>query len=218
MKEIYDLINKTKKERGGIINSFELMGTVKSMNDHEVFNLARYMYWSSSVLNQQYDLYFNDIRYRHRTDLFIAIIYSLSKRVTTRYTFQYADLTPYFEEYTNKFPPHKEFKVETKFRCMLDNIHLGSPLAVVLYRLLYKRHRKAFKKLVTPYLVGRNTHNIHKVKLNNMYQLFWQLSCPTQDPTGLLHAEAIAVYSCVEKKELVLHSFFDFMDEFLEDK
>ena len=176
------------------------------------------MYWSSNAYNQQYDLYFYDSRYKTRPDLFVAIIYSLRKKVTARYTFQYADLTKEFQRYTEMFPPHKVFEKKILLTKFLDYLALNDPLAIILYRMLMKKeNRQFFGVFVVNYLKKNNQYNIGKVKLDKMYQLFWHLSCPLQDATGFKHAEAIATYNLVTLRELELGSFFDFMDEYIEE-
>ena len=205
MKEIYTEI--TKK------SGMPLMELVKSMNQYEIYNLARYMYWSSSVINQQYDLYFTDDRYKDRTDLFVAIIYSVRKKVTKRFEFKYIEYGELYDDFSKVIQHDRDYPTKWLMGKCLDYIYLSHPYSVMIYRiLLTKKHRAEFSKLVAAYLKANNTYYINKVRLTNMYQLFWQLSVPSQDNIGFKHAEAIATYTVVEPKELELGSFFDFMD------
>ena len=208
MKEIYD---KITNKRSGI----PLMEIVKDMNRHDIYNLARYMYWSSSIINQQYDLYFTDDRYKERTDLFVGIIYSVRTKVTKRFTFNYIDYTELYDEFSKIIKPDREYKINFLLSKFLDYVHLNHPYSVMMYRLLMtKKNRPHFQKFVVDFLKKNNNYYINRLRLTNMYQLFWQLSCPTPDAVGFQHAMAIATYNIVDKKELELGSFFDFMDDF----
>ena len=208
MKEVYELIKKH--------SSLPLMAAVKAMNQHEVYNLARYMYWASSCFNQQLDRYFLDSRYRNSEHIFVAIIFTLKPFVTERFTFNYIDLAPVVERYEKIFPYDSSTDNCGKMVSMLvDSIYAADPLAITIYRMLMTKPYKArFRDFIMYYLHLNNPRGLKQVKLNNMYSLFWHLSLPQQS-TAILHAEAIASYNTVTAKEIENHSFFDFMDNLI---
>lgn len=208
MKEVYDLIKKH--------SSLPLMAAVKAMNQHEVYNLARYMYWSSSCYNQQIDRYFNDSRYRNIEHIFVTIIFTLKPYVTSRYQFNYIDMATVMSEYEKLFPYDSSTDNFRKMvATMLDNIHIGDPLAVAIYRMLMtKPYKKRFSEFIQYYLAAKNPRGLKQYKLSNMYALFWHLSEP-QQCVEIPHAEAIATYNTAVAKEIENHSFFDFMDKLL---
>jgi microcystin degradation protein MlrC len=207
MIEIYEKITK--------VSALPLLRVVKGMDARSVYNLAKYMYYSSSIQNEQYDLFFSDSRYKVREDIFIAIIYSVHKKVTDRYQFSYQDKEKLLTAYFKKFPYNSNSnKIKEKCAFLVDCVHSNDPLAMTVLNVLSSNaYRPQFRKFIETYLRSNNPSANKDVNLfANPYKLFWHISCPSQDTVGFQHAKGIASFNTVVKEDLVMNSFFDFMD------